>query len=273
MRVLFLGDIVGRAARQAVIDKIPDLRAELACDFVIVNCENAAGGFGVTPPICDALFGAGIDVLTTGNHAFDKSEISPYMASQPRLLRPENMNPAFPGSGHVIVENDKGQRLGVMNIMANLFMAENENAFACADKLAAEMPLGSAVDALVLDFHGEATSEKCAMGFHMDGRASLVVGTHTHIPTSDTRILPHGTAYQTDAGMCGDYNSVIGMQKEAATGRFNGKPAGKLAVATGQPSLCGVLVDIDPDTGLATSVRQIRKGGSLAPSALAITAF
>ena len=164
----------------------------------------------------------------------------------------------------MIVQNDKGQRLGVMNIMANLFMAENENAFACADKLLAEMPLGKAVDALVLDFHGEATSEKCAMGFHLDGRASMVVGTHTHIPTSDTRILPNGTAYQSDAGMCGDYNSVIGMQKEAATGRFNGKPAGKLAVATGTPSLCGVFVEIDPDTGLANSVRQIRKGGVLA---------
>jgi calcineurin-like phosphoesterase len=166
----------------------------------------------------------------------------------------------------VIIQNEKGQRLGVMNIMANLFMAENENAFACADKLLAEMELGEAVDALVLDFHGEATSEKCAMGFHMDGRASLVVGTHTHIPTSDTRILPNGTAYQSDAGMCGDYNSVIGMQKEAATGRFNGQPAGKLAVATGTPSLCGVLVDISPDTGLATEVRQIRKDGVLAPA-------
>ena len=266
MRVLFLGDIVGRAARQAVIEAVPVLRTELACDFVIANCENAAGGFGVTPPICEALFAAGIDVLTTGDHAFDKSEISPYMASQPRLLRPANMNAAFPGSGHVIIQNEKGQRLGVMNIMANLFMAENENAFACADKLLAEMVLGEAVDALVLDFHGEATSEKCAMGFHMDGRASLVVGTHTHIPTSDTRILPNGTAYQSDAGMCGDYNSVIGMQKEAATGRFNGQPAGKLAVATGTPSLCGVLVDISPDTGLATEVRQIRKDGVLAPA-------
>jgi len=264
IRVLFLGDIVGRAARQAVIESVSELRVELQCDFVIANCENAAGGFGVTPPICDGLLAAGIDVLTTGNHAFDKSEISPYMATQPRLLRPENMNAAFPGSGHVIVQNEKGQRLGVMNIMANLFMAENENAFACADKLLAEMPLGKAVDALVLDFHGEATSEKCAMGFHLDGRASMVVGTHTHIPTADTRILPNGTAYQSDAGMCGDYNSVIGMQKEAATGRFNGKPAGKLAVATGTPSLCGVFVEIDPDTGLARSVRQIRKGGVLA---------
>ena len=263
MRVLFLGDIVGRAARQAVIDKMPDLRAELACDFVIVNCENAAGGFGVTPPICDALFGAGIDVLTTGNHAFDKSEISPYMASQPRLLRPENMNPAFPGSGRVIVENDKGQRLGVMNIMANLFMAENENAFACADKLAAEMPLGSAVDALVLDFHGEATSEKCAMGFHMDGRASLVVGTHTHIPTSDTRILPHGTAYQTDAGMCGDYDSVIGMNKENSLNRFLKKNSVKHFPATGDATLCGVIVDCDIKTGLAIDIKSYVYGDQL----------
>jgi len=267
IKILFLGDIVGRTARQAVIDQVPQIRQQLDCDFIIANCENAAGGFGVTPPICDALFAAGIDVLTTGNHAFDKSEISLYMASQPRLLRPENMNVAFPGKGHVVVENKKGQRLGVWNIMANLFMAENGHAFGCADQLKEKMQLGRDVDALVLDFHGEATSEKCAMGFHMDGHASLVVGTHTHIPTSDTRILPGGTAYQTDAGMCGDYNSVIGMQKQAATGRFNGQPAGKLAVATGAASLCGVLVEVDSQTGLARSVEQIRKDGVLSPTA------
>lgn len=263
MRVFFLGDIVGRAARQAVIEAVPVLRTELACDFVIANCENAAGGFGVTPPICEALFAAGIDVLTTGNHAFDKSEISPYMASQPRLLRPANMNAAFPGSGHVIIQNEKGQRLGVMNIMANLFMAENENAFACADKLLAEMVLGEAVDALVLDFHGEATSEKCAMGFHMDGRASLVVGTHTHIPTSDTRILPNGTAYQSDAGMCGDYNSVIGMNAENSLNRFLKKNSTKHFPATGDATLCGVIVDCNIQTGLATNIESYVFGAQL----------
>ncbi|MGC6473373.1 MAG: TIGR00282 family metallophosphoesterase [Candidatus Puniceispirillaceae bacterium] len=267
MRILFLGDIVGRAARQAVIEQMPDLRVELGCDFVVVNCENAAGGFGVTPVICDELFACGIDVLSTGNHAFDKAEITSYMNSQPNLIRPMNMAEGLPGQGRTIVQNAAGQRLGVVNIMANLFMAENANAFAAADQIKASMKLGRDIDALVVDFHGEATSEKMAMGHYFDGLASLVVGTHTHIPTADCRILSGGTAYQTDAGMCGDYNSVIGMQKEAATGRFNGKPAGKLAVATGTPSLCGVLVDIDPDTGLAVAVRQIRKDGILMPSA------
>ncbi len=266
MNILFLGEIVGRAARQSVIDNLPDLRAELACDFVIANCENAAGGFGVTPVICDQLFASGIDVLTTGNHAFDKAEITPYMDVTPRLLRPHNMDPAFPGKGHVIVQNAAGLRLGVMNVMANLFMAENDNAFACTQKLLTQMKLGRDVDVLVMDFHGEATSEKCAMGFFLDGQASLVVGTHTHIPTADTRILEGGTAYQTDAGMCGDYQSVIGMDKQAATGRFNGKSSGRLSVATGTPSLCGVWAEIDHDTGLAVRVKRIARGGVLPAS-------
>ncbi len=263
MKILFLGDIVGRAARQTVIADMPALRAELDCDFVIANCENAAGGFGVTPAICDDLFASGIDVLTTGNHAFDKAEISPYFSVQPRLLRPQNMDPAFPGKGHVIVENRAGQRLGVMNVMANLFMADNANAFASTDRMLATMALGRDVDLLVMDFHGEATSEKAAMGFHLDGRATLVVGTHTHIPTADTRILPGGTAYQTDAGMCGDYESVIGMEKEAARGRFVHAPASRLSVASGPPSLCGVLVTADPATGLAVQVRRLVRGGVL----------
>lgn len=263
MRILFLGDIVGRTARQAVIEQMPGLRAELNCTFVIVNCENAAGGFGVTPAICKDLFASGIDVLTTGNHVFDKPEISPYMAVQDRLLRPDNMAEGLPGKGHVIVQNGAGQRLGVVNLMANLFMAESANAFAAADKIKASMTLGSEVDALVVDFHGEATSEKMAIGHYFDGHASLVVGTHTHIPTADCRVLDGGTAYQTDAGMCGDYNSVIGMEKRAATGRFKGVSGGRLSVANGSPSLCGVLIDIDPGTGLAMRACPFRRGGVL----------
>ena len=268
MRVLFLGDIVGRAARQAVIEQMPGLRAELGCDFVVVNCENAAGGFGVTPAICDELFASGIDVLTTGNHVFDKAEITSYVASQPKLIRPINMAEGLPGQGRTIVQNAAGLRLGVVNIMANLFMAENANAFAAADQIKANMKLGRDVDALVVDFHGEATSEKMAMGHYFDGAASLVVGTHTHIPTADCRILNGGTAYQTDAGMCGDYDSVIGMDKGAATGRFTGVPGGRLSVAGGEPSLCGLMVDIDAATGLATKVVPFRRGGVLenAPS-------
>ena len=268
MRVLFLGDIVGRAARQAVIEQMPGLRAELGCDFVVVNCENAAGGFGVTPAICDELFDSGIDVLTTGNHVFDKAEITSYMASQPKLIRPINMAEGLPGQGRTIVQNAAGLRLGVVNIMANLFMAENANAFAAADQIKANMKLGRDVDALVVDFHGEATSEKMVMGHYFDGAASLVVGTHTHIPTADCRILNGGTAYQTDAGMCGDYDSVIGMDKGAATGRFTGVPGRRLSVAGGEPSLCGLMVDIDAATGLATKVAPFRRGGVLenAPS-------
>ena len=263
MRLLFLGDIVGRAARQAVIDQIPTLRTELGCDFVVVNCENAAGGFGVTPAICDELFACGIDVLTTGNHVFDKAEITSYMASQPNLIPPINMAEGLPGHGKTIVQNEAGLRLGAVNIMANLFMAENANAFAAADKIKASMKLGRDVDALLVDFHGEATSEKMAMGHYFDGAASVVVGTHTHIPTADCRILKGGTAYQTDAGMCGDYDSVIGMDKVAATGRFTGVAGGRLSVAGGEPSLCGLLVDIDAATGLATTVTPVKRGGAL----------
>ena len=263
MRILFLGDIVGRAARQAVIEQMPDMRVELGCAFVVVNCENAAGGYGVTPAICEELFASGIDVLTTGNHVFDKAEISPYIAGQDRLLRPVNMAEGLPGKGHVVVENESGVRLGVANIMANLFMAENSNAFTAADHIKAAMKLRKTVDALVVDFHGEATSEKMAMGHYFDGNASLVVGTHTHIPTSDCRVLDGGTAYQTDAGMCGDYNSVIGMDTKVATGRFTGETRGRLSVAGGPPSLCGVMVDVDPATGLAVHARSFRRGGAL----------
>ncbi|MEC7208906.1 MAG: TIGR00282 family metallophosphoesterase, partial [Pseudomonadota bacterium] len=237
--------------------------SELGCDFVIVNCENAAGGFGVTPAICDDLFACGIDVLTTGNHVFDKAEITSYMSGQPKLLRPANMAEGLPGQGSVIVRNEAGLRLGVANIMANLFMAENANAFAAADQIKSAVKLGRDVDGLVIDFHGEATSEKMAMGHYFDGAASLVVGTHTHIPTADCRILPGGTAYQTDAGMCGDYDSVIGMNKDAATGRFTGVAGGRLSVAGGEPSLSGLVVDIDPATGLAVKVAAFRRGGVL----------
>ena len=263
MRILFLGDIVGRMARQAVIEQMPDLRAELGCAFVIANCENAAGGYGVTPAICEDLFACGIDVLTTGNHVFDKAEISLYLASQNKLLRPDNMADGLPGKGHVIVQNDQGLRLGVVNLMANLFMAENANAFAAADKIKASMTLGRDVDAMVVDFHGEATSEKMAMGFYFDGHASLVVGTHTHIPTADCRVLDGGTAYQTDAGMCGDYDSVIGMNKDNSLNRFMKKDSVKHFPAKGEATLSGVIVDCDLETGLANKVESYIFGGQL----------
>ncbi len=266
MRILFLGDIVGRSARQLVIESLAGLRDELSADFIIVNVENAAGGFGVTPQIADDVLAAGADVLTTGNHVWDKREIINYIMQQPKLLRPYNMVEATPGNGHVIVTNDNGQRLAVANFMCNLFMAENDNVFQGVDAFFGKVRMGRDADAIFIDIHGEATSEKTAVGFHADGRASAVVGTHTHVPTADHRILPNGTAYQTDAGMCGDFVSVIGMQPAAALGRFCGKPAGRLEVAKGEATMCGVIVDTDDATGMAKDITPFRRGGVLAPT-------
>ena len=263
MRLLFLGDIVGRTARNAVIEQAASLRVELGLDFLIVNCENAAGGFGVTPSICDDLLAAGVDALTTGNHVWDKGEISPYLDRNEKVIRPANMDRAFPGKGLVRIENQDGKSLIVINLIATLFMAENDNPFLTADRLLTKYRLGQEADAILVDFHGEATSEKTAMGHYLDGRVSMVVGTHTHVPTADHRVLVGGTAFQTDAGMCGDYNSVIGMDAEVATGRFSKKISGRLAVALGEASLCGLLVDIDPKTGLAVAVAPFRRGGML----------
>ena len=201
IRVLFLGDIVGRVARQEVIEQAPAMRKEYDLDFLVVNCENAAGGFGVTPKICDALFDAGIDVLTTGNHVWDKPEIIPYIETQPRLLRPLNMPEATPGNGIAMHTNEAGKRLTVVNVMTNLFMAANDPVFAALDGALVRNKLGRDADFILVDAHGEATSEKMALGHAVDGRASMLVGTHTHVPTADHRILPGGTAYQTDSGM------------------------------------------------------------------------
>lgn len=266
MRILFLGDIVGRSARQLVISALAGLREEFDLDFIIVNVENAAGGFGVTPQIADDVLAAGADVLTTGNHVWDKREIVDYIMKEPRLLRPYNMVEATPGNGYFIAENDKGQRLAVANFMCNLFMAENDNVFLGLDAFMSKVKMGRDADAIFIDIHGEATSEKTAVGFHCDGRVSAVVGTHTHVPTADHRILPEGTAYQTDAGMCGDFISVIGMQPEAAVGRFIGKPQGRLEVAKGEASLCGVIIETDDETGLAHTITPFRRGGSLSPA-------
>jgi len=265
IRTLFLGDIVGRAARYEVIERVPALRKEHALDFLVVNCENAAGGFGVTPKICDALFDAGVDVLTTGNHVWDKPEIIPYIGTQPRLLRPLNMPEATPGNGVVTYTNEAGKRLTVVNVMTNLFMAANDPVFAALDGALVRHKLGRDADFILVDAHGEATSEKMALGHMADGRASMLVGTHTHVPTADHRILPGGTAYQTDSGMCGDYDSVIGMSKEAATDRFTGRGSSRLSVALGSVTICGLLVEAD-NTGMARTVRPLRSGGKLAPA-------
>ena len=263
MRVLFLGDIVGRTARNDVIEQLPLLRDELALDFIVVNCENAAGGFGITPKICDALFAAGADVLTTGNHVWDKKEIIDYIASEPRLLRPLNMAEGTPGNGIVPVTNAAGKRLVAVNLMTNLFMAANDPVFPALNDALVRNKLGRDADFILIDVHGEATSEKMALGHYADGRASLVVGTHTHVPTADHRILAGGTAYQTDAGMCGDYNSVIGMNAENSLNRFLKKNSVKHFPAIGDATLCGVIVECDINTGLASNIESYIFGAQL----------
>jgi hypothetical protein len=240
MRLMLCGDVVGRAGRDAVVARLPSLRHELALDFVVVNGENAAHGFGITDKICAELYASGVDVITTGNHVWDRREIMAYIAGDPRLLRPINYPAAQPGRGFGI--------------------------YRLADGLLGEHRLGD-LAAILLDFHGEATSEKNSMGHFCDGRASAVIGTHSHVPTADYRILPKGTAYMTDIGMCGDYDSVIGMRKEGAIARFVTKlPGERLEVAEGEATLCAVVIETDDTTGLATAVAPLRLGGKLAPA-------
>ena len=268
MRILFCGDVVGRSGREVVTKTLPGLRRDLSLDFVIVNGENAAHGFGMTEKICTELFNAGADVITGGNHTWDKPEIIPSMDSDRRLLRPLNYPGGTPGRGAFDYQSGKGQKVKVVNVMTRLFMELLDDPFAA---LAGELPQGTpksaGYDALVVDVHGEATSEKCALGYVADGHASLVVGTHTHVPTADARILPGGTAYQTDAGMCGDYDSVIGMQVEGSIRNFQRKfPRQRLSPADGEATLCGTFVETDPQTGLAKHVEPVQLGGCLRPS-------
>tara|TARA_B110000971_G_C20000394_1_gene496523 strand:- start:765 stop:1577 length:813 start_codon:yes stop_codon:yes gene_type:complete len=267
MRILFLGDVVGRAAREAVIRQVPVWRSQYELDFVIVNGENSAGGFGITPDISEAFFEAGVDVVSTGNHVWDQQSISGYIANEPRLLRPVNFPPGTPGRGVGLFEaGDK--RVLVINVMGQLFMESLDEPFAAIERELAACPLGEVADAIIIDIHAEATSEKMAMGHFCDGRASLVVGTHTHIPTADAQILPMGTAYQTDAGMCGDYDSVIGMEKDEPVNRFVTKLRGpRFGPAQGTPSLCGVIIETDDKTGLATAIHPVRSGGRLSSAA------
>jgi len=268
MRFLYCGDIVGRAGREAVLDRLPDLRRAFDLDFVVANGENAAHGFGITAKICGELFEAGVDVITSGNHIWDQKEILHHIDHEPRLLRPCNLAEDMPGRGAGVFENAAGRRLAVVNLMGALFMPPVEEPFDALDAVLDRFPLGGAADALLVDIHAEATSEKMAVGHICDGRASLVVGSHSHVPTADCRILPGGTAYQTDAGMCGDYDSVIGMEKTGALDRFRGREgARRLEPATGDGTLCGVFVETDDSTGLARYVASVRQGGDLSGTA------
>ncbi len=267
MRLLFLGDIVGRTGRVAVIEQLPMLRRRLSSDFVIINAENAAHGFGLTGKIAEQLYEAGADVITTGNHVWDQREILAHIDQDDRLLRPINYPKGTPGRGAVLMEGRGGHRVLVINVMARLFMDPLDDPFAAVDAVVDPLDLGRDVDAIIVDFHGEATSEKMAMGHYCDGRVSLVVGTHTHVPTADAQVLPGGTAYQTDAGMCGDYDSVIGMKKQPAINRFLKKqPAERLTPAESLATISGVVVDVDPASGLATAIHPLRLGGRLTPA-------
>ncbi len=264
MRLLFLGDVVGRSGRAVVTERLPGLIGDLGVDFVICNGENAAAGFGITAKICAELYDAGVDVITTGNHVWDQREILDYIADDRALLRPINYPPGAPGNGAGVFESARGHRVLVINAMCRLFMDAMDDPFAAVERAIDGWALGHDVDAVVIDIHGEASSEKMAFGHAFDGRVSLVVGTHTHVPTADTMILANGTAYQTDAGMCGDYDSVIGMKKEFPIDRFTRKlPTPRLEAADGEATLCGVFLETDDATGLAKRVAPVRLGGML----------
>ena len=267
MRLLFCGDIVGRSGRTVIADQLPGLRRRLALDFVIANGENAAGGFGITEKICAQIFKAGVDVISGGNHSWDQRDVMFFIDREPRLLRPENFPAGTPGRGIGLFEATRGRKVLVMNVMGRLFMDPLDDPFACVERLLARNRLGAGAQAIVLDFHAEATSEKMAMGHVVDGRVSLCVGTHTHVPTADHMILPGGTAYQSDAGMCGDYDSVIGMDKAVPIARFTRKlPTERLSVAGGAATLCAVFVETDDATGLARRIEPLRIGGRLSES-------
>ena len=264
MRILFLGDVVGRAGREAVAAALPRLRAGLRIDLAVVNGENASHGFGLAPDMADALFAAGADAITLGNHTWDRKELIPYIAQQPRVVRPLNFPPGTPGAGSVVVGLADGRRALVLNAMGRLFMDALDDPFRGTAEVLAKHRLGGTVQAVVADFHGEATSEKMAYAHSFDGAVSLVVGTHTHCPSADHTILPGGTAFQSDAGMCGDYDSVIGMAKEGAAARFWRKmPGERLHPAEGEATVCGLFVETDDRTGLALRVEPVRQGGRL----------
>lgn len=265
MRFLFLGDIVGRAGCKAVMDKLPSLIADFKLDFVVVNGENAAGGFGITEKIYHELMDCGCDVITTGNHAFAQKEALIFADRAPCFLRPANFPTNVAGRGSGVFEARNGARLLVANIMGQVFMSPIlDDPFSCAEKILEACPLGVHVDACIFDFHAEATSEKQCFGHFLDGKASVVVGTHTHIPTADAQILRQGTAYLTDAGMCGDFDSSLGIDKEEPLRRFINKLSYKrYESAKGEATLCGFCVEISDRTGLAERVSPLRIGPHL----------
>ena len=266
MRLLFVGDVVGRSGRKVVEKELPGLRERCKADFVILNGENSAGGFGITEEICQSFLDAGADVITTGNHVWDQREALVFIERQERMLRPLNYPEGTPGRGSGVFKAANGADVLVINPMGRVFMADLDCPFRAVERELEACGLGQGADAIVIDFHAEATSEKQAMGHFVDGRVSLVVGTHTHVPTADDQILSGGTAYISDAGMSGDYDSVLGMDKEEPLNRFMTRISGsRFEPAKGEATLCGVAVEIDDATGLATEIGAIRIGGRLRP--------
>jgi len=264
MRLLFLGDVVGISGCSKLMNNLKDEIKLKKIDFVIVNGENAASqGVGLTKEICIDFFNCGVDVITTGNHVWDQKEIMEYIDKEERLLRPKNLFEPAPGKGFNIYSTKENIKIGVLNLMGNVFMKKCDDVFEISEKFMKQFKLKEDYDFLIVDFHGEITSEKNAIGHYFDGKASLVVGTHTHIPTNDARILKGGTGYQTDAGMCGDYNSVIGMDAENSLNRFLKKNSVKHFPAIGDATLCGVIVDCDIHTGLATNIESYVFGAQL----------
>jgi metallophosphoesterase (TIGR00282 family) len=254
MRVLFIGDVVAKPGRLAVLDRLQDLREQYAVDLAIMNAENLAGGFSVTPSLCEQLFAAGIDVMTSGNHIFDKKEAIEYIRKQPRLLRPANYPPNTPGSG-IWSGEVRGLKVAVLNLMGRVFMPPSDDPFRVAEALLADLPAD--VKVRVVDMHAEATSEKVAMGWYLDGRVSCILGTHTHIQTADERILPQGTAYLTDVGMTGSYSGVIGMNKTDVIARFTSAVARRAEHSAGEVRVCAALVDVDESTGKSREISRL----------------
>ncbi len=265
MRILFLGDVVGISGCSKIMNHLLDQIKKNDIDFVIVNAENAfKTGVGLTKDICEDFYNCGVNVITTGNHVWDQKDIMTFIENENRLLRPKNLFEPSPGRGFEIFHTQEKIKIGVLNLMGNVFMKKCEDVFEVAERFTKKYELKKDYDFLIVDFHGEITSEKNAIGHYFDGKATLVIGTHTHIPTNDARVLKNGTAYQTDAGMCGDYDSVIGMNKENSLNKFMKKDSTKHFPAKGEATLCGVIVDCNLENGLAKDIKSFIFGGQLA---------
>ena len=264
MNILFLGDVMGKSGRQVLKNELPQLKRDLQIDTVIVNGENAAGGFGITPKICEEFYELGVNVITTGNHVWDQKEIIPYISKDNYILRPHNFPQSVPGKGFVIYKDAMDRKVLVINVMARLFMDPLNDPIETIYSILDNYKIGENVSAIIIDVHGEASSEKMAIGHTFDGIVSFIIGTHTHIPTLDAQILENGTAFQSDAGMCGDYDSVIGGEKEGWVARFKHKmPTGRINVSSGEATLCGVFVCINDTDGMAVHIEPIIKGPHL----------